>query len=339
MPTDITPTEPAARNFKYDVAFSFLAADEKLAREFAEALKPELVSFVYSEQQKELAGKDGVEEFSRVFKKDSRLNVILFRDGWGATHWTGVEEKAIKERVFFDRDGGWPSVLIIALEEKPNRPFWFPPSVLFFSLPAFGFKEAVGVIRVRALEAGAMSRFETPAELAARTRKRLEDRDRRAGLVNSGEGVRAAQKLIPALFAAIKAEADLIALETEGSQRVLTKADASSCVVCVGRMSLTWAWSTRYMTSLKDAELCVTLFDGHAKMSWDYGRASLAATQRRRCTYELFVAEGDEWQWREVGTSYTVSTAQLVKTWLNLLVRAAFAWGDEVKVLKPRQSP
>jgi hypothetical protein len=42
--------------YKYDVAFSFLDRDESLARELARLLAPK-TSFVYSEQQAELAGR------------------------------------------------------------------------------------------------------------------------------------------------------------------------------------------------------------------------------------------------------------------------------------------
>lgn len=58
---------------RYDVAISFLAEDERVAMSLATALKKHWTVFIYTERQKELAGTDGVEAFSRVFKEDCWL--------------------------------------------------------------------------------------------------------------------------------------------------------------------------------------------------------------------------------------------------------------------------
>ena len=52
--------------FEYDVAFSFLADDEPLVVQIADQLRERYQVFLYSERQKELAGKDGVEQFSEI---------------------------------------------------------------------------------------------------------------------------------------------------------------------------------------------------------------------------------------------------------------------------------
>src|ERR1039457_1349421 len=85
-------------SYKYDVAFSFLNQDEGLARQLSSLFTGRLSTFVNSEQQRELGGKDGVEFFSRVFKSEARIVVVLYRPGWGATQWTRVGSTAIEER-------------------------------------------------------------------------------------------------------------------------------------------------------------------------------------------------------------------------------------------------
>ena len=62
------------RPYKYDVAISFLAQDEPLAVQLADALRDRMTVFVYSEQQKELVGKDGLEEGQRSSPKCFELN-------------------------------------------------------------------------------------------------------------------------------------------------------------------------------------------------------------------------------------------------------------------------
>src|SRR5688500_10384913 len=83
--------------YRYDVAFSFRAPDLKLAEEL-EGLLAGLQVFVYSRRKEELLGGDGMDRFASVFGQETRLAVILYRDGWGKTPWTGFEESHIKGR-------------------------------------------------------------------------------------------------------------------------------------------------------------------------------------------------------------------------------------------------
>jgi hypothetical protein len=84
--------------FEYDVAFSFNALDEGVATQLNDLLSPRLKTFIYSERQREIAGTDGQESFSKVYGKTSRLVVVLFRPEWGETPWTRIERDAIKNR-------------------------------------------------------------------------------------------------------------------------------------------------------------------------------------------------------------------------------------------------
>ena len=72
-------------DFKYDVAFSFLADDESLAIEIGDRIRDRVGVFIYSESQKDLIGNDGIDQFSSVFRQDSRLVVVLYREQWGQT--------------------------------------------------------------------------------------------------------------------------------------------------------------------------------------------------------------------------------------------------------------
>ncbi len=89
--------------FKYDVAFSFLARDLGIAQDLENRLTPGLSTFVYARRKEELLGRDGMDSFSEVFRRDTRLSVVLFRNGWGETEWTAFEETAIKSRALETR--------------------------------------------------------------------------------------------------------------------------------------------------------------------------------------------------------------------------------------------
>jgi hypothetical protein len=146
---------------KYDVAISFLAEDEPLARRLGGAL-PGLKVFVYSKQQEQLAGTDGLESFREVFRHRARIVVVLYRPRWGQTRWTNVEEIAIKE---FCLDRNWPRLVFVVLE-KGEPPRWLPETNIRFNYDDFGFDELVGAVKARCLDAGVQVRAPTAVELA-----------------------------------------------------------------------------------------------------------------------------------------------------------------------------
>jgi hypothetical protein len=121
--------------FKYEVAFSFLQDDEQLALEIADRIRDRVTVsfFIYSERQNELAGTDGVEKFSRIFGKEARVVVILYREGWGQTKWTRVEETAIRTRGFNE---GHEFALLVKLDST-NPPIWLPPTRLYLGFERY----------------------------------------------------------------------------------------------------------------------------------------------------------------------------------------------------------
>ncbi|MGJ4748719.1 hypothetical protein ACQV5M_20325, partial [Leptospira sp. SA-E8] len=88
------------QDYKYNVAFSFLAQDEPVATQLANLLQDRHSVFLYSREQERLAGRDGESAFNEVFSKEARVVVILYRQGWGKSPWTRIEETAIRNRAF-----------------------------------------------------------------------------------------------------------------------------------------------------------------------------------------------------------------------------------------------
>jgi hypothetical protein len=99
------------------IAFSFLARDEAIVQRFAAALRPDFGTFVYSEHQREIAGRDGVELFTQLYSESAQFVVVMYRDGYGTTPWTRVEEDAIKARGL---KLGWDSLLLVAVLAGPT---------------------------------------------------------------------------------------------------------------------------------------------------------------------------------------------------------------------------
>jgi hypothetical protein len=133
-----------------DVAISFLAKDEPFAAELYARLEQTLKVFFFPRQQDELAGTDGLESMRTPFL-ESRVAVVLFRQPWGETPWTRVEETAIKDRCLAK---GWKSLLFVTLDKASPLPVWLPNTHIRFSSQDYPLEELVGAIKVRVQENG-----------------------------------------------------------------------------------------------------------------------------------------------------------------------------------------
>jgi hypothetical protein len=148
----------------YDVAISFRSEDEPRALELHQQMSENLSVFVYSKKQEELAGTDGLESLRQAFFSQSRLVVVLYRDGWGKTRWTNVEELAIKDRVF---NGGWKHLLFVILDQQSTHPAWLPDTHIRLDYARYA-DDLVGAIKLRIQELGGELRLETALAKAQR---------------------------------------------------------------------------------------------------------------------------------------------------------------------------
>lgn len=175
--------------FEYDVAFSFNAMDEGLATQLNDLLSDRMKTFIYSERQREIAGRDGQEKFSEVYGKTARVVVVLFREQWGETPWTRVEQDAIRNRAFND---GWDFTVFIPTEPFPKMPPWLPKTRLYVGLERFGIESAAGVVESRVTERGGQPHRETIEERAARFSRAAKLKELRKNFQKTEQGVRSA---------------------------------------------------------------------------------------------------------------------------------------------------
>lgn len=176
------------RHFKYDVAFSFLQRDEPLATKLNDLLAGRVTTFFYPRQQEDIAGTDGEATFNRVFSVDARIVVVLYRDGWGKTPFTRIEETAIRNRAF---DEGYDFVLFIPLDTPPTVPKYLPKTRLWIGVERWGVEAAAAVIEARVQEAGGNPRTETAVEHASRLARDMDAAKRRSQFLDSDDGMSA----------------------------------------------------------------------------------------------------------------------------------------------------
>jgi hypothetical protein len=144
-----TPTSPKVP--KHDVAISFLARDEPTAAAFTGRLGGALKVFFFPRSQEDLAGTDGLESMRTPFLTESRVNIVLYREAWGQTPWTRVEETAIKDSCL---ERGWSSLFFVVLNKNEKLPIWLPNTHVRFNFEDYGIEQAVGAIKARVQEVG-----------------------------------------------------------------------------------------------------------------------------------------------------------------------------------------
>jgi hypothetical protein len=91
-----------------------------------------------------------MESMRSPFLEESRIVVVLYREPWGKTPWTGVEDTAIQERCLKD---GFRSLFFMMLDNS-TPPRWLPHTHVRFNYANFGLQEAVGAIKARVLDFG-----------------------------------------------------------------------------------------------------------------------------------------------------------------------------------------
>ena len=254
------------KQYKYDVAFSFLADDEELVLQLNDLIKDRLNTFVYSERQKELAGTDGMESFSKVFAEESRIVVIFLRENWGKTTWTGIEETAIRGRAYEEQ---FDFTIFVPLDTPPKVPAWLPKNRLWYSLERYGLESLAAAIESKVQEQGGKLTEKTAVDYAARLVRDIQVDKDRTEFLKSGAG-----------FQAALAEVELLGQELERLYQVF-ESDAGLKLVAFYKSpyklsvssykgSVTIEWVITCGNMVDDAVLHLEAWDGF--ISHDLGR-------------------------------------------------------------------
>jgi hypothetical protein len=187
--------------YQYEVGFSFLKQDEAIAYDLNDHIPDRLSTFIYSKKQEDLGGKDGEKKFNTVFYQECRVVVVLYRDGWGETPWTRIEETAIKNRAF---DKGWDFLLFINMDTNSTLPTWIPRTYIWLDYQRFKTEGAIAVIEHKVKEQGGTSRQETIAEAAERLKRLRKAEKERELFLKSQEAVTQANRELRTIIEKLK---------------------------------------------------------------------------------------------------------------------------------------
>jgi hypothetical protein len=177
--------------YKYDVAFSFLQDDEQLVLEIADRVRDRInpYTFIYTERQNELVGTDGMEMLSRLFAEEARVVVVMYRELWGETPWTRIEQDAMRNRAY---DQGWDFLVFVILDKQVKLPAWLPKTRLMFGLERYGIDGLANVIEERVQAEGGTVHSETVMDYATKLNRDSDYQRQRSEWHSSENGVKQA---------------------------------------------------------------------------------------------------------------------------------------------------
>jgi len=220
------------KEYKYDAAFSFLQEDENIVTELDKLLRDRISTFFFPTKQKELSGKDGIEEFSRVFQSDSRLVVVFFRNNWGETKWTRIEETAIKDRGF---EEGFDFCVFIVLDKTTVKlPSYYPKSRIWIDIEQYGVKGAAAFIEARLQEEGGIVTPDNAITRAKSIEREIEYRNKRNELQSSPDYNKKSQTEVLLLFDEIRNIAKSINQSSENISMNIKEESNSIELGCYG---------------------------------------------------------------------------------------------------------
>jgi hypothetical protein len=197
----------ADKKYKYEVAFSFLQGDEAIAYEINDLIQDRFSTFIYSKKQEVLGGTDGEKTFNTVFYDESRVVVVLYRDGWGKTAWTKIEETAIKNRAF-NKD--WEFLVVINLDTKSTLPTWIPKPYIWLDYEKYKSEGAIAIIDYKVRTNGGENRPETIEDKAKRFGRLKEAAKERDEFLKSNKVFAAANEEVEKIIELLKESKEII---------------------------------------------------------------------------------------------------------------------------------
>jgi hypothetical protein len=313
-------------NPKYDVALSFLGKDADIASALNEKLSQSLQVFFFPRRQDELAGTEGLESLRKPFLDDSRVVVVLYRDGWGKTPWTGVEETAIKDGCLA---GGWQRLFFIVLDKASALPSWLPHTHIWFHYDEYGLAGAVGAIKARVQEHGGHIQPMTPRKRAEMLKAEEQFQLDKARM-NSENGIKEVHRSIDMLFQEIKRQCSDI--KNGGMANIYCGIDSNEgqitqmCMISTGTASIGVVWNQLFGNDLKDAELTIREFKGRVSLSMDVSHHTFRDVPFRELaerSYSPDLSPAREYGWKQKGTSEFVSSPALAEQCVMKLMELA----------------
>ena len=305
--------------YKYDIAFSFLQRDEELAFKISNELSARLTTFIYSEKQKELAGRDGEILFNKIFGNESHVVIVFYRPDWGNTPWTRIEQTAIRNRGF---QKGYDFVFFIVIEPDVVVPEWIPKSQLWYNYPRFGVDGITASIENKLQTMGVDTRPPTIEEKAFLLNNQLTKARSQKEFLNSEKVIPVADNEASNLYKITTEQYQNISRENSELRGELNN-DSSGLRIKLFGFLLHVHWRRYYNNSLNNSALNVWLSEiDRNQFNWDPQYRFIVKHE-----FDFSMSISDDYGWRNK-TSHErfFSSKELAEYALSLLINKVVAF-------------
>lgn len=299
------PLVTVDRSYEYEVAFSFLQQDEALAYQINDIIHDRYKTFIYSEHQKELIRSDGTEKFRIVFEENTRIVIVLYRESWGNTFWTRVEEGAIKRRAFEESPD---FTIFVSLDGQ--KPSWLSKTQIWYDFDRFGIKPLAAIIEKRIVEYGGHIREESIIDQATRQKRKILYQKELEEYLMSKDGYDDGIKEVVSLLTL--AESNIIKISGLGLLFGTSKKANQYYTIYGLKIGLKFNWKIKYRDSLSESTLEIFIADG------DYynNNPNRAGNIFFKEEYVFYRNEGNTFGWVvKTGKSDFKTTESLVNYW------------------------
>jgi hypothetical protein len=311
---------------KYDVAISFLIEDVSLAQALYDKLSEGFEVFFSPRRQEELAGTNGAESMREPFLSQSRINLIVYREKWGNTPWTGVEAAAILDSCVRNQ---FKNAFLFVVEESTAFPAWLPYNHMRFNYGEYTIDHAVGAIKLRVQEQGGQYAPLTPLKKAQMLKAEEAYRWDKSRLT-SHEGIESMLGQVDELVREM--ERQCIAVNTESALDIEHEiSPRQHCILRHHQIGMIVRWEQQYEGGMQKGGLSVEEYYGHLYLNREIqgNRVHFRPPERLNQTfYDPDLSRAREYGWTKRGKGgefiYSTSLAEkLVLQFLNLIERAA----------------
>ncbi len=140
--------------FQFQIAFSLLDQDLSTAKQLKTLLGGGDDIFLYSDQEKVLKFNSGVVELGKLYKNECRFIVVLHRENYGSTHFTGLEHQVIRNRYLTRQTSKTPGNILFIKIDSSTLPDWVPEEYIYHDLFRSDLKITADFIRFKLDEVG-----------------------------------------------------------------------------------------------------------------------------------------------------------------------------------------
>ncbi|MBN1186890.1 MAG: hypothetical protein JXB49_31730 [Bacteroidales bacterium] len=297
-------------SYEFEVAFSFLDQDLLIAHEINDLVVDRFSTFIYSEREKELVGPEGDVKFSNVFAKEARIVVVLYRDGWGKSVWTRIEENSIKNR---GRDNGYSFLLLVMLDSDSKKPEWLEYTYIWDNYNKSGSKGVANVIEYKVNEKGGNVRPETYKDKSERLKRKREAEANRESYLKSHDSKNDANSEVIKIFQQIKENKS--SLEDPKTSFYFAQSEQPGKMYGFGnKYWLYFTWKENQFDHL-DSILSISIVE---MASDDFG--GRIVNDILKCDYKFDKRISGEIGWSEIEEGTFCTTETLIDYWLKQLI-------------------